>query len=112
MSHITTHVLDTASGIPAPGITVSLYRYTNDVWHLLGSEITDADGRVKRLLPDDYQPETGSYKLTFLLEPYFKTQALPCFYPEASIVFIVSDHSHYHIPLLLSPYGYTTYRGS
>jgi 5-hydroxyisourate hydrolase len=107
MSAITTHVLDTSRGLPAGGIHVSLeVRFPDGAWKLVGKGITDADGRARDLLPEDVALTEGVYRLTF--------DNLPDgLYPEVTIPFRVRDASrHYHIPLLLSPYGYTTYRGS
>ena len=112
MSQITTHVLDTSKGAPAKGITIILQEFSNDNWQEIGSGITNADGRLSKLLAQDKLLEKGSYRLTFKLEAYFEAQNKDVFYPEATVEFKVSDHSHYHIPLLLSPYGYSTYRGS
>ncbi|MEO6192091.1 MAG: hydroxyisourate hydrolase [Thermoanaerobaculia bacterium] len=109
MSGITTHVLDTSRGRPASGVPVILEIRSEDGWREIGRAETDADGRVRQLPP----PVVGIYRLTFQIETYFQAQAIEGFYPEASIVFHVRDASqHYHVPLLLSPYGYSTYRGS
>jgi 5-hydroxyisourate hydrolase len=107
MSAITTHVLDTSRGLPAVGIRVTLeVRFPDGAWKLLGKGLTDADGRARNLLPEDSPLTEGVYRLLFDNLP----EGL---YPEVSITFHVRDISrHYHIPLLLSPYGYTTYRGS
>jgi 5-hydroxyisourate hydrolase len=107
MSAITTHVLDTSRGLPAAGIRVGLeVRFPGRAWKPLGKGVTDADGRAKDLLPNDVKLTEGVYRLTFDNLP----EGL---YPEVAITFRVRDASrHYHIPLLLSPYGYTTYRGS
>jgi 5-hydroxyisourate hydrolase len=104
---ITTHVLDTSRGLPAAGIRVRLeVRFLDRAWKPLGKGVTDADGRAKDLLPNDVKLTEGVYRLTFDNLP----EGL---YPEVAITFRVRDASrHYHIPLLLSPYGYTTYRGS
>ena len=112
-SPITTHVLDLSLGRPAPGITVRLERRRSDsAMELLAQGATNADGRVSDLLPPG-AVETGTYRITFELESYFKSGARKSFYPEASIVFVVeSTTEHYHVPLLLSPFGYSTYRGS
>ena len=106
MSAITTHVLDTARGCPAAGIPVTLERL-DGTWQTAGTGTTDSDGRIGDLLaPGDIAE--GTWRITFNLEGY---QA--GFYPYATIVFRVRDGSqHYHVPLLLSPYGYSTYRGS
>ena len=112
-SPITTHVLDTARGRPAAGVDVSLERQTVDDFVRLGDGTTDADGRISDLLAADYRLEPGVYRLSFDLGPYLDGQGDAGFFPFASIVFRVVDPSqHYHVPLLLSPYGYSTYRGS
>jgi len=113
MSQITTHVLDTAIGKPAMGIDLTLSHFVNDKWDLLGGGTTDSDGRVSDLLPDEVVLEAGRYKVLFVTEGYFNKQKVNAFYPYAEIVFdITGNGEHYHIPLLLSPFGYSTYRGS
>jgi 5-hydroxyisourate hydrolase len=114
MSAITTHVLDTARGRPANGIHVVLEQMdARDQWHLLGRGVTDADGRVRTLLPEASVPEAGVYRLVFDTEGYFGTQGLRGFYPHVTVNFRVdAAGGHYHVPLLLSPFGYSTYRGS
>ncbi len=109
MSGITTHVLDTSRGRPARGVPVVLEVRSETGWREIGRGETDGDGRVRQLLSEG----AGIYRLTFQLEAYFQAQGIEGFYPEAAIVFHVRDASqHYHVPLLLSPYGYSTYRGS
>ncbi len=114
MSAITTHVLDTSKGRPAAGVPVVLeFRGAGHDWKVLGRGHTDADGRLKNLLPAGGRLEPGTYRLTFDAAAYFRAQNLESFYPEVSLAFAVRDAAqHYHVPLLLSPYGYTTYRGS
>ena len=113
MSGITTHVLDTARGRPASGVPIRLEIRSEAGWQEIGQAETDADGRARHLLPADADLTTGVYRLTFGIETYFQAQGIEGFYPEASIVFHVRDAAqHYHVPLLLSPYGYSTYRGS
>ena len=113
MSQITTHVLDTAIGKPAQGIDLTLSQFIDNEWKLMNGGTTNSDGRVGDLLPDDKILEAGRYKVQFVTEQYFKNQNVSAFYPYAEIVFdITSDGEHYHIPLLLSPFGYSTYRGS
>jgi 5-hydroxyisourate hydrolase len=107
MSGITTHVLDTASGRPASGVPVTLERERNDGWQVVGGGTTDADGRLRTLFTEP--PEEGTYRITFNTGAYFPTG----FFPSVTITFRVSEgQEHYHVPLLLSPYGYSTYRGS
>lgn len=113
MSKITTHVLDTARGKPAAGITVTLEIRTEDGWSLLGRAETDGDGRARSLISKGTVLIPGAYRITFATGAYFRDQGVEGFYPEASIVFDVRDaNEHYHVPLLLSPFGYSTYRGS
>lgn len=111
MSQITTHVLDTARGCPAEGIEISLFADGNPT--AMASGITNADGRVATLLTDDVVLAAGTYRVHFALEAYLKASGADVFYPYADVVFTIpADGQHYHIPLLLSPYGYSTYRGS
>jgi 5-hydroxyisourate hydrolase len=108
---ITTHVLDTARGCPAAGVTVVLERAVDSAWQRVGRATTDADGRVSDLLPS--APSDGRYRLTFETGAYFRAVGDVGFYPEVSVTFEVSPgDDHYHVPLLLSPFGYSTYRGS
>lgn len=112
MSQITTHVLDTSQGIPAAGIVVNLLKLVDNQWNEISSSSTSRDGRISDFLSSGKLLNPGRYRLDFKLEQYFSDQGIPCFYPEASVIFIVSSSDHYHIPLLLSPFGYSTYRGS
>lgn len=113
MSGITTHVLDTARGKPAAGVPIVLERRSaNDRWTTIGSGATDADGRL-RTLTDRHTLESGTYRITFDTESYFQSQSREGFYPNVVVTFFVRDASqHFHVPLLLSPFGYSTYRGS
>ena len=105
MSGISTHILDTAAGRPASGVPVHLYRQGER----LNSAITNPDGRVAALLPTNVPLLPGSYRILFEVG----TRWPEGFYPEVSVTFLVKDpDSHYHVPLLISPYGFTTYRGS
>jgi 5-hydroxyisourate hydrolase len=114
MSPITTHVLDTSRGRPAAGVAVVLETRTDSgQWKQLGKGATDADGRVRDLLPAKYVITAGVYRLTFDTGGYYRGLKIDCFYPSVSIVFEVRAPSeHFHVPLLLSPFGYSTYRGS
>ncbi len=113
MSGITTHVLDTSRGQPAGGVVVTLEFEDNSGWRQIGMGVTDADGRARELLPDGYAPSAGVYRLTFGTKSYFAAQKIEAFYREVVIVFTINDPAqHYHVPLLLSPFGYSTYRGS
>lgn len=114
MSAITTHILDISQGRPAQGVPVTLEFLTApDEWQRLGSGVTDGDGRLRTLLPSDAQLTPGIYRLTFDTAAYFAAHSLDGFYPAVTIVFTIRDAAqHYHVPLLLSPFGYSTYRGS
>ena len=138
MSPITTHVLDTARGRPASGVLVVLERLVpagrssippgpsggsaarpstpptaGAEWETLGRGETDQDGRLRTLLPADHALSAGVYRLTFDSRAYFRALGIQSFYPIVPIVFEVrAPAEHYHVPLLLSPFGYSTYRGS
>ena len=114
MSRISTHVLDTAKGKPASGVPVRLERQdSSGKWFSLGSGQTDQDGRCAQLLPDGAPLTGGVYRLTFDTGNYFAACGVEGLYPAVEILFRVkSGESHFHIPLLLSPNSYTTYRGS
>lgn len=113
MSGITTHVLDTSRGRPASGVPVLLEMRSDDGWREIAQAETDADGRVRQLLPPGSPLTAGTWRLTFGVGKYFDSHGIESFYPEASVVFVIRDpEPHYHVPLLLSPYGYSTYRGS
>jgi 5-hydroxyisourate hydrolase len=109
---ISTHVLDTARGRPAAGLAVTLSRRgENGAWSQVGKGLTDADGRVADL--SSGHVEAGDYRLDFATGTYFKAAGTKAFYPEVSVVFTVLDSdAHHHVPLLLSPFGYSTYRGT
>lgn len=113
MSGITTHVLDTSRGRPASGVPVILEMRSDDRWREIARAETDADGRVRQLLPPESPLTAGTWRLTFGVGKYFEAQGVESFYPEASVVFVIRDPGqHHHVPFLLSPYGYSTYRGS
>lgn len=110
MSGISTHVLDTAKGLPAQGVRVVLERQSGENWVEAGRGITDNNGRIAQLL-DGAEFVAATYRLTFFTADYF--QGHHSFYPQVIVLFDVRDQArHHHVPLLLSPYGYTTYRGS
>jgi len=114
MSAITTHVLDTAAGRPAAGVPITLEIEEGGAWRTLGHGATDRDGRLRDLLPDGVRPAPGRYRLTFDTAAYFAAcGADSFFYPAVQILFrIVRPEEHHHVPLLLSPFGFSTYRGS
>jgi 5-hydroxyisourate hydrolase len=110
---ISTHVLDTSIGRPAAGIAIQLQRQSDAAWIDVSNAVTDADGRVPALLPPSAPAAAAGYRLTFDVGEYFRNRGLESFYERVSIEFVVRDTAaHYHVPLLLSPYGYSTYRGS
>ena len=113
MRAITTHVLDTARGGPAAGVPVVLeVREPSGAFRELGRGATDADGRRRDLMAEGALVP-GTYRLTFDTGAYFRALGVAGFYPEAQVTFDIRDASqHYHVPLLLSPFGYSTYRGS
>lgn len=108
-THITTHILDATAGAPAAHVAVSLGRYVEGVLEQLAQGTTDADGRAA-LGPERLEP--GMYALTFGTGVYFQDRGQETFYPSVTVTFTVTDRAHYHVPLLLSPFGYSTYRGS
>ena len=111
MTRITTHVLDTSAGRPAVGIAVRLERADAPGAAPLASATTDADGRVREWLPAGVAP--GRYRLVFETGPWFRDAGRDTLYPEVAIDFEVGDGvPHCHLPLLLAPFGYSTYRGS
>jgi 5-hydroxyisourate hydrolase len=130
MSQITSHVLDTSRGKPAEGITISLFESNGELngssnssskngntgqehWSLLAEGKTNSDGRVPALLAQDRVLPAGSYRVHFAISDYFNGLNEQAFYPYVDIVFNISgDGDHYHIPLLLTAFGYSTYRGS
>ena len=109
---ISTHVLDTMRGTPAAGLDVALSRREpNGGWKEIGRSATDSDGRVRELTEDELEP--GEYRLEFATQPYFERSGLSAFYPQVIVVFNLEDAGgHLHVPVLLSPFGYTTYRGT
>jgi 5-hydroxyisourate hydrolase len=108
VSYISAHVLDASAGVPAVGGSVRLADGTGTV---IAESMTDADGRVGNLGPERLDP--GEYSVTFGSGAYFAGRQIASFHPSVSVLFTaVADQGHYHIPLLLSPYSYTTYRGS
>jgi 5-hydroxyisourate hydrolase len=113
MSAITTHILDVSTGVPARGVAVKLERQTAEDWEVIGQGQSDHDGRLRDLLAPGTALQTGDYRLTFETEAYFNEKQIQSFYPQVTVTFIVRDAArHYHVPLLLSPFGYSTYRGS
>lgn len=112
MSQITTHILDTSTGKPAKGVSIVLEQKLDGTWKKLAGGITNTDGRISDLLSPDTILKPGIYRMIFDTKSYFIAQQVKAFYPGITVEFEISDSSHYHLPLLLSPYGYSTYRGS
>lgn len=113
MSTISTHILDTARGRPAPGVPLTLERRDGDAWTRIGGGTTNDDGRVRTLLDEGNTLDPGTYRMTFDTDAYFRAQRILGFYPVVYVIFTIqAADEHYHVPLLLSPYGYSTYRGS
>ncbi|PTX55551.1 5-hydroxyisourate hydrolase [Litoreibacter ponti] len=114
--YLTTHVLDTARGCPAAGLEIVLYRVTGNSHSKIATMVTNSDGRTDSpILPED-KFQTGTYELVFKAGAYLDTSGTPPedprFLDEVPIRFGMSEPDHYHVPLLLSPFGYSTYRGS
>lgn len=113
MSTVSTHVLDTARGGPAVGVHVMLEVETASGWTQVGAAFTDQDGRASGLVDDGTVIAPGVHRLTFDTGAWFAEQGQTCFYPQVAVTFEIADSDdHYHVPLLLSPFGYSTYRGS
>lgn len=111
-SPVTSHVLDIANGRPAEGLNASLSKQSGASWTLIARGTTNADGRIADWLPGD-RLEAGTYRVDFETGDWLRSRNRACFYPSVSIVFAIEKpQEHYHIPLLLSDYGYSTYRGS
>jgi len=121
-SPITCHVLDSSTGKPAQGVAIHLEQLESDIFHSVAEGITNSDGRCLDLLPSrgseeatrkNSDPVAGqTYKIVFKTKEYFEHTKRKSFYPWVEITFIIEHEDHYHIPLLISPYAFTTYRGS
>jgi len=109
---LTTHVLDTSVGRPGKDISIRLQIPVNGAWQTIAQGVTNEDGRIGDLLPAQKKLAYGNYKMVFDTGNYFAAQKIKGFYPEVEIQFIVFDDAHYHVPLLINPFGYSTYRGS
>lgn len=107
---ITSHILNITTGKPAEGVDASLFFQGNGDWTEIAKSKTNSDGRISKWLSKE--PEAGVYKIRFETKNYFDRNSIATFYPYVEIVFEIKSNEHYHIPLLLSPFGYSTYRGS
>lgn len=112
VSQLTTHILDTSSGKPAAGVLIKLNHLQGSKENLIAQGITNVDGRIPDVLSPGRKLAFGIYRMQFLTGDYFSLSGTKTFFPYADISFNITDHSHYHIPLLISPFGFTTYRGS
>jgi 5-hydroxyisourate hydrolase len=113
MSQITTHILDTTRGLPAQNVPIALYAKKGNDWEKLGGGITNGDGRLPGLLADNIKLPAGIYRMHFETNIYFDANKEQGFYPYVDIVFeLDAKGAHYHVPLLLTAFGYSTYRGS
>lgn len=110
---LSSHILDVSKGMPASGITIQLDKYNEitKIWTLVDEKITDKNGRITDFLSSD-KPNIGIYKLTYLTSDYFKRDQIESFYPFIEVVFQIKDANHYHVPITLSAFGYSTYRGN
>ncbi len=111
-SQLTSHVLDTSLGRPGKGLTIKMQEFKNDEWQTVSQGVTNADGRLADLLAPGRRLEHENYKMIFDTGAYFQQNNVEGFYPEVEIQFTVMDNKHYHVPLLINPFGFSTYRGS
>ena len=111
---LSSHILDISQGKPAPNVKIALSKQDkNQNWVLIDETYTDNNGRIKDFLKEESNKNNnGVYKLTFYITPYFEKLKQKTFYPFIEVVFEIKDNQHYHIPITLSPYGYSTYRGN
>ena len=112
VSQITTHVLDTSTGIPGKNISIRLQVFKNNNWQTIAQGITNNDGRIPDLLPQQRNLKPDTYKMVFDTGSYYAKANTKTFYPKVEIIFCTFDETHYHVPLLVNPFGYSTYRGS
>lgn len=109
---LSSHILDVSKGMPAAGVTIKLEKQNEftQAWTKIDEKITDTNGRIGDFLPG--KNNKGIYKLTYFTSPYFKANNTESFYPFIEVVFEIKDENHYHVPITLSAYGYSTYRGN
>lgn len=110
---LSSHILDISKGMPASGVTIQLSQYNekDEIWTKIDEKVTDTNGRIGVFLPSE-NSNNGIYKLAFLTEDYFKKSHTESFYPFIEVVFEIKDKNQYHVPITLSAYGYSTYRGN
>ena len=110
---LSVHVLNLENGLPSPGVNVTLEKHVGKEWQSLSQGVTNEQGRIGELFPAKQTLEAGEYRVVFKTGEYFKKAGRDTFFPEIPVIFEVKNvDQHYHIPLLLSPYGFSTYRGS
>ena len=110
---LSVHVLNLQDGLPSPGVSVTLEKHAENGWQALNQAVTNEQGRITALYPQGQALQSGTYRVTFKTGDWFKKQQTASFFPEVPVIFAVDDSvAHYHIPLLLSPYGFSTYRGN
>ncbi|AMB81520.1 MULTISPECIES: hydroxyisourate hydrolase [Pseudomonas] len=110
---LSVHVLNLENGLPSPGVNVTLEKHVGQNWQPLAQGVTNEQGRIGELFPEKQAMEAGQYRVVFKTGEYFKKAGRDTFFPEIPVIFEVKNaDQHYHIPLLLSPYGFSTYRGS
>ena len=110
---LSVHVLNLENGLPSPGVNVTLEKHVGQDWQSLAQGVTNEQGRIGELFPGKQAFEAGEYRVVFKTGEYFKKVGRDTFFPEIPVIFEVKNaDQHYHIPLLLSPYGFSTYRGS
>ena len=110
---LSVHVLNLENGLPSPGVNVTLEIHVGQNWQPLAQGVTNEQGRIGELFPEKQAMEAGQYRVVFKTGEYFKKAGRDTFFPEIPVIFEVKNaDQHYHIPLLLSPYGFSTYRGS
>ncbi|AZA57261.1 hydroxyisourate hydrolase [Chryseobacterium shandongense] len=110
---LSTHILDVSKGVPAPGVKIKLEKYNqqSETWTFVDEKKTDTNGRISDFLPSE-NGNSGIFKLIYYTKDYFNKNNTETFYPFIEVVFEIRDKNHYHVPITLSPYGYSTYRGS
>jgi 5-hydroxyisourate hydrolase len=110
---LSSHILDISKGAPVSGVTIKLEKYNEQAktWSFIDEKITDKDGRISDFLNSD-KSNLGIYKLTYYTSNYFKKNGIESFYPFIEVVFQIKDANHYHVPITLSAFGYSTYRGN
>ena len=110
---LSSHILDVSKGMPASAVTIKLEKYNEEVktWSFVDEKITDSNGRINDFLSSD-QSNLGIFRLTYFTSDYFKLNKVESFYPFIEVVFQIKDKNHYHVPITLSAFGYSTYRGN